>query len=78
MFVKRLSELRALKRSTRAQWRVTTRDLLLPEARLENLSDEFLERVSALISSKMVWLGGWRPNNGHTGAMIPASNLLTE
>ena len=43
---------------------MTTRDLLLPEARLENLSDEFLECVSALISSKMVWLGGGRHNNG--------------
>ncbi len=42
---------------------MTTRDLLLLEARLENLSDEFLERVSALISSKMVWLGGERPND---------------
>lgn len=49
---------------------MTTRDLLLPEARLENLSDEFLERVSALISSKMVWLGGGRPDNG----MHPTTN----
>ena len=36
--------------------------MLLPETRLENLSDEFLERVSALISSKMVWLGDRRPD----------------